>query len=296
MRIGNLPPFLIRLPALLCFALALSALAQPARIVSTSPSITETLFALGAGARVVGVSNYCRFPAEALALPKVGTYTKPDPEKIALLRPDLVIMQRSPGGLADRLSALGIRHVEVRVGALSEVYSMILDIGRAVGLPEKAEQLDAKLRSQLEAIRSSRGTEARPAALVVVGRDPGLLTNLVAVGPGSYLDELLNIAGGRNVLTGTPVAYPHISLETVVRLDPDVILDLSIMGSAGGSAAEQVQREARARQPWLARSELASAQKGRVFALASEALTTPGPRVVEAVELIRSKIHQGSHP
>src|ERR1700722_2489054 len=84
-------------------ALALSAQAQPARIVSTFPSITETLFALGAGDRVVGVSNYCRYPAAALSLPKVGTYTKPDPERIALLRPDLVFIQKSAVTLAERL-------------------------------------------------------------------------------------------------------------------------------------------------------------------------------------------------
>src|SRR5579862_5650723 len=111
--------------------LAFAAHAQPKRIVSTFPSITETLFALGAGDRVVGVSNYCRYPAAALSLPKVGTYTKPDPEKIALLRPDLAIIQKSATALADRLSALGIQHVDVKVGSLADVYSMIHDIGYA---------------------------------------------------------------------------------------------------------------------------------------------------------------------
>src|SRR5580698_2314968 len=92
---------------------------QPARIVSTFPSITETVFALGAGDRVVGVSNYCRYPAAVLSLPKIGTYTKPDPEKIALLRPDLVIIQKTAAGLADRLSALGIPQATVTIGSLA---------------------------------------------------------------------------------------------------------------------------------------------------------------------------------
>ena len=102
--------------------LGVPTLAQPARVVSTFPSITDTIFALGAGDRVVGVSNYCHYPPAVLSLPKVGTYTKPDPEKIALLRPDLVIIQKSSTALADRLSSLGIRHVEVKVGSLAEIY------------------------------------------------------------------------------------------------------------------------------------------------------------------------------
>ncbi len=272
-----------------CALFALSAQGAPARIVSTLPSVTETLFALGAGNRVVGVSNYCRYPPAVLSLPKVGTYTKPDPEKIALLRPDLVILQQSASALADRLSALGIQHVAVKVGSLDEVYSMILDIGRAVSLPERAERLNAEIRSRLDAFRAETRGKPHPTVLMVVGRNPGQLTNLIAVGPGSYLGELLEIAGGSNVLTGTVIAYPRISLETVVRLNPDVIIDASMMGEVGVDPTPQ---EERLREPWLIHRELAAAQNGMVFGLASESLVTPGPRVVDAVELLRAKIRQ----
>lgn len=267
--------------------LALNAQAQPARIVSTFPSVTETLFALGAGDRVVGVSNYCRYPPAALSLPKIGTYAKPDPEKIALLRPDLVFVQKPAANLDDRLDALGIKHVEVKIGSLAEVYSMIREIGRAVGLPDRAEKLNGDIRSRLDAFRAEAGGRPRPKVLIVVGRTPGLLTNLTAAGPGPYIGELLEIAGGSNVLTGTAIAYPHISLETVVRLNPDVILDTSIMGDAG---ADTGLREVSLREPWLAHRELAAVQNGMVLGLASESLVTPGPRVVDAVELIRTKI------
>jgi iron complex transport system substrate-binding protein len=272
--------------------LALSAQVQPARIVSTFPSITETIFALGAGDRVVGVSTYCRYPPAVLSLPKIGTYTKPDPEKIALLRPDLVIIQKSATGLAERLSALGIHHAEVTVGSLAEVYSMIRDIGSAIGLPNSAEKLNRDIQSRLNTFRSDTVGKPRPAVLMVVGRTPGLLTNLIAVGPGAYLGELLEIAGGGNVLTETAIAYPHISLETVVRLNPDVILDLSMMGD---TASDQAPREERLRQPWLTHRELSAVQNGMIFGLTSESLVTPGPRVVDAVELIRAKIARKGH-
>jgi iron complex transport system substrate-binding protein len=265
------------------FLIAITLKAQPARIVSTFPSITETVFALGAGDHVVGVSNYCRYPAAVLSLPKIGTYTKPDPERIALLRPDMVIIQKTAAGLADRLSALGIPHAEVKVGSLAEVFKMIGDIGRAVGLPERAEKLNGEIRARLSAVRAETAGKARPTVMIVVGRTPGLLTNLVAVGPGAFLGELLEIAGGANVLTETTIAYPHISLETVVRLNPDVILDLSLMGDSNA-------QEERLRQPWLSHRELSAVRSAKIFGLTSEVLVTPGPRVVDAVELIRTKI------
>jgi ABC-type Fe3+-hydroxamate transport system substrate-binding protein len=268
--------------------LACAAQAQPARIVSTFPSVTETLFALGAGDRVVGVSNYCRYPPVVLSLPKIGSYTKPDPEKIALLHPDLAIVQKSAISLAERLSALGIRHAEIKVGSLADIYSMIRDIGNAVGLPDRAEKLNADIRSRLDAFRTETGGKPRPTVLIVLGRTPGLLTNLIAVGPGAYLGELLEIAGGRNVLTDTAIAYPHISLETVVRANPDVILDASAMDD---TTTEAGILETRLRQPWVDHRELNAVRSGMILGLAAEPLTTPGPRVVEAVLILRAKIH-----
>ena len=268
---------------------AYASFAQPARIVSTSPTITETLFALDLGDRVVGVSTYCRYPPAVLALPKIGTYSKPDPEKIALLRPDLVFIHKSSGPLAGRLSALGIRYAEVQVGSLAEVYSLIDQIGVTTGVSTRAEKLNRNIRARLDGFRAESRNRSKPKVLIVVGRNPGMLTNLIAVGPTAYLGELLDIAGGINVLTDPAIAYPHISLETVVRLNPDVILDSSFMGETG---TDPIPQQARLRQPWLARSELNAVQKGMIFGVTFEVLVTPGPRVIDAVELIREKIRR----
>jgi iron complex transport system substrate-binding protein len=273
---------------LACLAQTYAQAQTPVRIVSTFPSVTETLFALGAGDRVVGVSNYCRYPPAVLALPKVGTFIKPDPEKIALLRPDLVIIDKSATGLAERLTALGIHHADVKLGSLPDIYSMIRDIGVAIGSPSRADKLNANISSRLDAIRAEAGSGPRPSVLIVIGKTPGQLTGLIAVGPSAYLGEELDIAGGRNVLTETAIAYPHISLETVVRLNPDVIVDLSLMGKADN---DPVTNE-RIREPWLSRHELNAVRGGAIFGLTSEPLTTPGPRVVDAVELLRATIHK----
>jgi iron complex transport system substrate-binding protein len=164
---------------------------------------------------------------------------------------------------------------------------MIRDIGIAIGVPANADRLNGDIRSRFDSLRAGNRGKLRPTVLMVVGRTPGLLTNLIAVGPSAYLGELLEIAGGSNVLTETALAYPHISLETVVRSNPDVILDMSMMGDAGSDPAPQ---EARLRQAWLAHKELRAVQSGLVFGLTSEVLVTPGPRVIDAVELIRAKL------
>ena len=277
----------MKMPALFAaLLLSISVAAQPSRIVSTFPSATESLFALGVGDRVVGVSNYCRYPPAVLSLPKIGPYTKPDAEKIALLRPDLVIVEKGASNLEDRLAALGIRYVQVEYKALPEVFTMIHDIGAAVGAAEKAELLNKDIRSRRDSIRAESAGRRRPTVLMVVGRTPGLLTNLIAVGPATYLGELLEIAGGGNALKDVLLPYPHISLETVVRLNPDVILDMSMMGESGEPAI----REDQLRQSWLSHRELAAVTNSKVFGVTSETLVTPGPRVVEAVEEIRARL------
>jgi iron complex transport system substrate-binding protein len=271
--------------ALVCVCF-LPAQPQPARIVSTFPSITETIFALGAGNRLVGVSDYCRYPEAAMALPKVGEYLKPNLEKIALLRPDLVLIRDNAPASASGLNALGIRYLPVKLGSLADVYAMIRELGAAIGASQQAQELNAKIRSRLDVLRAESADGPRPSVLIVVGRTPGLLSNIVAAGPSTYLSELLEIAGGRNALPAGAIEYPHISLETVVRLDPVVILELSINSDV---ATRQV-------EPWLSRRELRAVRNGRVFAVPSEPLATPGPRVAESAELMRAKLRQKAPP
>jgi len=270
----------------------LAAFGQPMRIVSTSPSITETLFALGVGTRVVGVSTYCRYPPEVSRLPKVGTYARPDPEKIALLRPDLAIIHSGSAMLSGRLTALGIRFVEVNQTSLSEVYVGIREIGRAAGATVQAERLVQNIRSRLDAIQGEAQGARKPSVLLLVGKDPGRLTNMIGAGPTAYLGELLEIAGGRNILADSNlIPYPRISLETVVRLDPDLILEASGIGDLKQDV--QMMQE-RMREPWLQHKELSAVRNGRVVAITSEALVVPGPRVVDAVELMRKPIREES--
>jgi iron complex transport system substrate-binding protein len=264
--------------------------AGPARIVSTSPSITETLFALGLGDRVVGVSTYCRFPAEAEKLPKVGTFLKPDAELIAGLRPDLVIVHEVSTGIDRKLTSLRIPFVIVERGTLASVFSSIRQIATAAGVGPRGDTLVADLQRRLDAIRRAGASAAAPRVLFIIGRRPGTLADLVAVGPGSYINDLIEIAGGKNVLAieGQP-EYPRISMETVLRLDPDVIVDTVDMGE---TEAERVQRQPGNERLWKTYPSLSAVKTGRLHAATTDALVVPGPRVVDAAEWVQGLLRQ----
>jgi iron complex transport system substrate-binding protein len=262
--------------------------------VSTSPSITETLFALGLGDRVVGVSEYCRFPPAVLTLPKVGTFLRPDAEVIAGLRPDLVFVHELSSGIDRQLAALRIPFVVVDRGTLASVFSSIRQVARAAGEPARGDSLIADIERRLQQVRRRADDVAHPRALFIIGRNPGTLTDLVAVGPGSYINDLIEIAGGRNVLAikGQP-EYPRISMETVLRLDPDVIVDTVDMG--------ETEAERRLRQPinerlWSAYGMLAAVKNRRVHAATTDALVVPGPRVVAAAEWVAALLRKRSAP
>jgi iron complex transport system substrate-binding protein len=243
------------------------------------------LFALDLGDRVVGVSTYCRFPAAALTLPKVGSFLRPSTELIARLRPDLVIVNRAANDVPRQLTALAIPSMAVDdVRTLAGVYSMIRTIGRAAGVPDRAETLVAGIAGRLDRLR--QGSRALPPrrVLVVVGRSPGTLSDLVVVGPGSYLSEVVRVAGGVNVLDDPSLpGYPRISMETVIRLAPDLIVDA---GDMGDTVAEHVRRQPITEALWRRQSAVAAAGKGAVHAVTSDAFVVPGPRVVEAAETL----------
>jgi iron complex transport system substrate-binding protein len=270
--------------AALCLSPPPVGAADPARLVSTSPSITETLFALGLGDRVVGVSTYCRYPDAALRLPKVGSFMRPDAELIARLRPDLVIVHAGPHSVPQQLAALDIASITVDRGTLAGVYSSIRAIGAAAGAADRAARLIADIEARLAAVRRSASTRAPRKVLVIVGRQPGTLGDLIAVGRGSYLTDLVTIAGGINVLDDPRLPeYPRISTETVIRLDPDIVVDA---GDMGETEAEHRRRQPTTERLWRQQVHVRAAQAGGVHAVTSDAFVVPGPRVVEAAETL----------
>lgn len=274
---------------LLISALPLLAQTKPQRIVSTAPSITETLFALGIGDRVVGVSQFCNYPPQVQKLPKVGSYIRPDAEAIARLAPDLVVLQRSSSELTGRLNALHIPFLEVPHSTLEDIFAEIQLIGKAAGVPDRSASLVAQIKGSLDAIQSRAKAMPSPRVLVIVDRQQGTLNNLIAVGPDNYVNQILEIAGGTNVLAkpGVP-QYPRISLETVLRENPDVIIDLS--GTQETEAARRASRAATLAL-WSQYRDMAAVRNGHVYAGTTDSLVVPGPRTPIATQRLFDFVH-----
>jgi iron complex transport system substrate-binding protein len=278
--------------ALLVFLASATGRSQPqeipARIVSTSPSITETLFALGLGDRVVGVSTYCRYPPAVAALPKVGTFLKPDAETIARLKPDLVFVHKGPNNVLAQLGTLGIKTAVVDRGSLPGVFTTIREISTAANVADKGERLVSDLNAGLDRVRASVAGRTPRKLLIIVGRRTGTLTDIIAVGPGSYLHGIATIAGGSNVLASTTLEYPRISMETVISLAPDVIVDV---GEMGESPADSDRRRQITEGLWRSQTLVQAVRDGGVHAVHDEAFVVPGPRIVEVARTMARWLH-----
>ena len=262
---------------------ALTALAQQ-RIVSTSPAITETLFALGAGDRVVAVSEYCHFPVEATKRTKIGSYLRPNVETIIRLKPDLVIIERLPGNALEQLRIGNVRVVQVIYGDVAANLRAIGEIAAATGRIEAGRVETARIGEALRQVESGASGRSRRTVLFIVGRTPGRLDGMVAVGKGSYLNELIAMAGGRNIMADSVVAYPKLSLEGVVRLRPDLIVDMGDMADTVGVTEEHKRS---VEKLWKIRHDISS----RVTAVASDIFVVPGPRMAEAAREFFRLIH-----
>jgi iron complex transport system substrate-binding protein len=264
----------------------------PSRIVSTSPSITETLFALGLGDRVVGVSTYCRFPADANALPRVGTFLRPDTEIIARLKPGLAFINTGPNSAASQLGSLGITTAMVETGSLANVFTTIRGIGAAAGVPDRADGLVADINRRLDRVKGGVAGRAPKKFLIIVGRQTGTLTDIVAVGRGSYLSDIASIAGGINALD-TKTQYPRISMETIISAEPDVLIDI---GEMGESPADSDRRKAITNGLWQRQTLVKAVRDGSVRVTTNEAFVVPGPRVVDVAELMANWFHNVPQP
>jgi iron complex transport system substrate-binding protein len=246
------------------------------RIVSLAPSVTETLFAVGAGEEVVGVSELSDFPPEARQRDRVGSYLKPNVEAVIAQRPDVVIAVPTPGNreAVESLVDLGVRVVVVDEGpTLDDIYVSIDKIAAEAGRRASGRELVARLRDQVDTVRRRVASLPRVRALMIVGEDP-----LIAVGDRNLLDELLGFAGGKNVAAGLG-RWPRLSVEFLIKSAPEVIIDSSM--------GDEADRE----DSLYGGLGLGGASRGRVRRIRIDEVLRPGPRVAQGLEVLARLIH-----
>lgn len=261
----------------------LGAQVKPARIVSLIPAVTEMLFAMGAGDQVVGVSTFDTYPDEATTRPKVGGLFDPNFEAILTLRPDLAIVYGSQEELITRLGRANVPIFSYRHAGLADITGTIRALGERTGHAGEATALARQIERELEAVRASVAGRPRPRTLLVFGREEASMRGLYVSGGVGFLHDMLDTAGGANVMADVTREGLQLSLEQLLARAPDVVIELR--------ATERWTPDRRLREAAAWRTvSVPAVRKNRVHFLPDDAITIPGPRVAASVRAIASAL------
>ena len=257
--------------------LASARTAIPKRVVSLAPSVTETIFALGLGDRLVGVTTYCDYPAAAKRLPKIGGFMNPSLEAIVAKRPDLVIgvSSATDPAKAREMAGLGLSVNLISLSTLRDILDSMKTIARLLGAPEAGETLAGQIVTQIEDVKKHIQHVTRRSTLLVVGIRP-----LIAVGRKNFIDELITLAGGENIVGSASQPWLNVPEELVVAKAPQVIIEAG-MGSERDDSNKR----------WRDLTSVPAVKEGRVYSYPSDKILRPGPRVGEALAEIARLIH-----
>jgi iron complex transport system substrate-binding protein len=259
----------------------------PQRIVSLSPSITETLFALGLGDRVIGVTRHCRYPREAQSRTIVGSHFDMSFEAIVALEPDLVILRGENQQAASFLQQQGVSVLEVDHRSVEGVLDSLAVIGRRCGAEVKAAALGAAIRTEMDQVARKTAGLARPRVLVVAQRTlgSGKVEDVYVAGSDSFFDRLISLAGGQNACPRGRPGFPVVSAEGILSMNPQVIVDLIAKERQAGLAKETILRD------WRHLDEVDAVRTGRVHLVDDDYVFIPGPRLGLTVRKFARLIH-----
>jgi iron complex transport system substrate-binding protein len=253
--------------------------APPQRLIGLAPSITEILYYLGLGDRVVGVTQFSSYPPEAALKPKVGTYVNLNVERIIDLTPDLVIATQDGNERRDveLLEQAGITVYVVNPRNVSSLVETIQEVGTLSGVPQRAKAQSHKLASRVDRIVEKTTLLPKPLVFVQIQLKP-----IMTVNKHTFHHDLIRLSGGRNMTGDEPITYPRISLEEVIRRKPEVILI---------SSMERQGRFEKARLEWFQWTSIPAVQTGRVHLIDSDLIDRPSPRLIDGLEAMAKFIH-----
>jgi len=245
------------------------------------------LFALGLGDRVVGVSSYCDYPPAVHAIPKVGGYYDPNYEAIVALEPDLTILLTSHREIKTELDQLGIRTLTTPHETVQDVHEAIRLIGSTCGAESAADSISRAIAARSQIARRAVEGGERPRVLVCIGRDTesGQLAGMYMAGRDGFYDELIRLAGGVNAYEDETVAYPQLSAEGVLQLNPDILIDLVGDTVSGTKSADEIKGQ------WQQLPMLSAVRNNRVHLVVGYHALRPGPRYIEFLEQLAALLH-----
>lgn len=264
---------------------AAAASQTPQRIVSLVPAVTEMIFATGAGASVVGVSTYDKYPPEAALRPSVGALLDPDVERIFSLKPDLVIVYRTQDDLRTQLARAGVPVFVYSHGGLADVPATIRRLGQRIDRGPESERVALSIERELRLVQAEVGSRPRPRTLLLFGREAGSLRGLYASGGVGFMHDMIVAAGGDNLFADVAQENVQTSVETLLARRPDVIVETH---ASAGWTPERVTRELAV---WAPLRTIPAVRSNRVHILADDRVSIPGPRIALAVRELARVLH-----
>ncbi len=267
---------------------SLNLTSPPERIVSLAPSNTEILFAIGAGDKVVGVTDFCSYPynftawIEAGNMSSIGSYNNPSVEPIVALSPDLVFATQRSLEATDSLRNLGYNVLVLEPGIMEEVLQDILLVGRATDRYSEALELENELRQRIDEVSNQAATAtSKPKVYNEIWAEP-----LMSAGPDTFIDELITLAGGENVFHDATTRWPAVSSESVIEKNPDVmVFPDKYMGRAHFT---ETMEDVTNRPGW---NLISAVQNGAIYEIDSDIISRAGPRLADALEILAKMIH-----
>ena len=286
------PPGVRRLASIAFVVLTVAALRvvpraadEPQRIISLVPSTTEMLFVMGAGRRVAGVSNYDHFPPDVERLPKVGGLLDPNVERLLSLKPDLVIVYDTQADLKRQLERARIPMFGYVHRGLPDITQTMRTLGERIGMKAAADAAASRIEQQLAATRARVAGRPRPKTLLIFGREAGTLRHIDASGGYGFLHDILELAGGADVLGDLNKQVVDMSTEMILSRAPEVILELHY-----GESLKPDRFDAE-RRVWNGLPSVPAVKNNRVFLLAGDEFVVPGPRIVVAADRFARTLH-----
>lgn len=251
----------------------------PQRIVSLDPSVTEILFALGLDKEIVGVTTYCDYPERAKSKAKVGGYLDPNIEVITLLQPELLVttLKTDTLILIRKLEEFGIKIFVLDPKGIQDIFKNISSLAKITHREEEGKKLMAEMKRKLYEVKRKVAGTYRPRVFVEMGADP-----LISVGPGSFTNDLIEIAGGRNIAQKSSPRYRRYTLEEVLLADAEVIIICS-MNPDDACLAQKTW--------WQRWKNIPAVQNNRIYIVSANLVTRPSPRIIEGLIEIAEAIH-----
>ncbi|MGJ8674089.1 ABC transporter substrate-binding protein [Rubritalea sp.] len=257
------------------------------RIISMAPSSGEVIFTLGLDSQLVGVSRYMRYPESAEKIPKIGGYLDVDMEGLLRLQPTSVVLLKEQVALADQLKNLGVATVTVDHMSLDGIQDSIRILGEAYGREDEAEHVCVGIQKAIAEAQNNGSEKAELQVLISIGREAGNggIGTITAAGAKGYHQELLQVIGVKNAYQGNE-AFPQLSREHLLRMNPDIIIDLFNSSDFESIGSEAILND------WAQLEELNAVKNGQVYVLGDDVHFIPGPRFVETLRSILTIVRE----